>query len=90
MAVAAAEPLGRAAGPRSPDGQPRRRAARRRSAVGAMQEARPDHLDPRRHEDEAAERVEDHQQRQQQAHLGLELEVGEPPEDRARDHRAWR
>ena len=51
------------------------------------QEARPDHLHPRRHEHESAEGVEHHEERQQQAHLGLELEVREPPEDRAGEHR---
>jgi hypothetical protein len=54
---------------------------RRRLAPGSIEAGRvssgssADDLDPRRDEHEAAEGVEGHQQREKEAHLGLELEV---------------
>src|SRR5262252_1995655 len=68
-------------GPRKPTTSPRST----RSETSRMA-ARPHHLHPRGYEHEAAEGVEDHQEREQQSHLGLELEVREPPEDGAGQH----
>src|SRR5216117_1406236 len=54
--------------------------------AAAEEEAGADDLHPGRHDDEPAEGVEHHEERQEEPHLRLKLQIGEPPEDRARHH----
>src|SRR5262249_59086481 len=74
------------AGRGSPDSRAPARGPRR-LGTPAEEEARTDYLHPGRHDDEPAERVEHHEEREQEPHLGLELQVREPPEDGAGHHR---